>query len=156
MKNTYKILAVAAITLVMVGCATPVTLTPGIPASTNALTGAVTPAVPPVTTYEPNHTVAQIAAYGDQAAPLVPAPYNTILLGALALATAVTGLIAKSKNAQANAAAADATNAHAAAATLASAIVGNPTAVAQATQIAANNGTAGMVAVKLANANSPT
>lgn len=156
MKTTLKFLSVVILAAVLAGCATEHIVSPGIPASTNALTGAVTPAVAPVVTYDPNHTVATIASYGNQAVPLVPAPYGTILIGVLGLATAVTGLIAKNRNDAKNAAVDDATEAHAAAATLASAMVGNTTAVAQATQNAANNGTAGIVAEKLADAHSPT
>lgn len=122
--------------------------TPAQPAVTN-LIQQITPAVPGLTTYVPNATVTQLQGYAQQAAPLVPAPWGTVLTGILALTTAITGYIAKKAND-------NATAAHATASTLAAAIVTNPMTTAQAMNIAANNGTTAGVATKLAAANSPT
>lgn len=51
--------------------------------------------------YVPNETGTKIVSYGNQAAPLVPAPYNGLLIGVLGLATATMGWFAKRKNDQA-------------------------------------------------------
>lgn len=122
--------------------------TPAAPAVTN-IVQQIIPAGPPNQTYVPNALVTQYAGYAQQAAPLIPAPYGSILTGILALTTLVTGYVAQRANA-------NATAAHATASTLAAAVVNNPVATAMASQIAANNGTTAGVAVKLAAANSPT
>ena len=67
------------------------------------------PAQPPSATNPPNipnKTVTTIVDTGTQIAPVVPPPYNTILLAGLGLATAVAGIFAKVKNDQATASAA--------------------------------------------------
>ena len=85
-----------------VSCATPVTLTPATPASTNSVTGEVTPAKPAITTNLPNATVTNIAATGHQIAPLLPTPSGTLLDGLLLLMTVGAGAVAKYKNSQLN------------------------------------------------------
>jgi|GEM_PF-2967634 hypothetical protein len=121
---------------------------PAAPAVTN-IVQQIIPAVPPGQTYVPNALVTQYAGYAQQAAPLIPAPYGSILTGILALTTLITGYVAQRANASATAA-------HATASTLAAAVVNNPQAQAAAMAIAANNGTTPGVATKLAAANSPT
>ena len=123
-------------------------LLPASPAVTNYVT--ITPAGPPVvTSYQPNQAVMQAVGYANAAAPLVPAPYGTILTGLASLAALVAGYVANKKNTQL-------ATAQAAGAALASAVVQNPTATAAAMTAAAGNGSTAAVAEHIASANSPT
>ena len=125
------------------------------PAVTNYVV--VTPAGPPVVTgYAPNATTMQAVGYANQAAPLIPAPYGTILTGAAAAAALIAGWFAKKKNDQlAVANTATDTNA-AAAAAMASVIQSQPALVTQAMQAATSNGSTGAVAEHIKSAASPT
>ena len=172
---------VLASILIFAGCATPVTK-PGTPAvmgaqvisavpaqqiaqvvpattTSPAVTNyvVVTPAGPPVVTgYAPNATTMQAVGYANQAAPLIPAPYGTILTGAAAAAALIAGWFAKKKNDQlAVANTATDTNA-AAAAAMASVIQSQPALVTQAMTAATSNGSTGAVAEHLKSAASPT
>jgi hypothetical protein len=91
------VLAGIAASAIMCSCATPQT-NPGSPAITNAVTGVVTPAIPPSTTYVPNQTVGQVATVGNGVAAALPPPWGAVLTGALALLTAATSTIAVVKN----------------------------------------------------------
>ena len=84
------------------GCAAQVAVSPGQPATTNSVTGVVTPAIPAIYTNIPNPIVTQVASYGTAALPFVPAPYNGILGGVLTLLTLAAGGIAAYKNKQLN------------------------------------------------------
>jgi hypothetical protein len=96
-----------AITLLFCGCSTEKILTPAhaaIPASTNEA-GVYIPAVPAtpaVVTNIPNETVTSVVSYGNAAVPFVPAPWNGVLAGVLALATLGSSTIASIKNRQLN------------------------------------------------------
>jgi hypothetical protein len=63
--------------------------------ATNAVTGEVTPAA---TNYAPNAALLSGIETGRQFAPLAPAPFGWLIDGALALAAAGLGLLAKKKN----------------------------------------------------------
>lgn len=134
------------------GCATPNVQT--IPAQTNAVSGVVTPPVT-ITNYVPNQTAAQVAGYAAQVAPLIPSPYNTLLLALAGVVTAVTGTIAGIKNNQTNAANANATAHSNAAAAMAQALVNANVPTATTLAIAGTNGSAGIVAQHLVNAAQP-
>jgi hypothetical protein len=125
------------------------------PAVTNYIV--VTPAGPPVVTgYAPNATTMQAVGYANQAAPLIPAPYGTILLGLTSAATLIAGYFAKKKNDElATANAATDTNA-AAAAAMAAVIQSQPALVTAAMNAATSNGSTAAVATHLQSAASPT
>lgn len=99
-KNATLFCATAFAALILGGCSTPETLFPAIPASTNVITGVVTPATPPVTTNLPNATVTAIATEGNAIAPLLPAPFSTALTALLGLTTLIAGYVAQRKNGQ--------------------------------------------------------
>ena len=128
---------------------------PATPPVTNYVT--ITAAGPPVVTnYLPNQTVISAANYANAAAPLVPAPYGTILTGLASLAALVAGYVAQKKNTQL-AAASDSADTHAAAAAaMASVIQATPTLVTQAMIAAQTNGSTAAVATHIASAGSPT
>ena len=121
---------------------------PAQPAVTNYVT--VTAAVPPVvTSYNPNQAVMTAVGYANQAAPLIPAPYGTILTGVASLAALIAGYVAQKKNTQLAAS----TTANQ---TMAAVIAPNAVLTAQAMSIAATNGSTAAVATHIAGANSPT
>jgi hypothetical protein len=107
MKNLIKkfspplFFAACVIAGLIAGCASPI-VTPGAPASTNAITGQVIPATQTVTNYVPNTTVTTGVAYAQTVAPLVPAPWGEALAAILAITTAVASGIAAKKNGQLN------------------------------------------------------
>ena len=128
---------------------------PASPAVTNYVT--VTPAGPPVVTnYLPNQAVMTAVGYAQTAAPLVPAPYGTILTGLASLAALVAGYVAQKKNTQLAAANAAADSHSAAAAAMASVIAASPQLVTQAMTAATSNQSTAAVASHIASANSPT
>lgn len=86
--------------LAITGCASRVVVTPEQPATTNAVTGVITPAVPAVITNIPNETATKVIGYGNAVLPFVPAPYGDLLALLLGAAAGVTGFIAKRANAK--------------------------------------------------------
>ena len=132
---------------------TPATATA--PAVTNYIT--ITPAGPAVVTnYLPNQTVMQAIGYANAAAPLIPAPYGTILGGLATLAALIAGRVAQQKNTQLAAAQATSDSHAAAAAAMASVIQSQPPLVTAAMTAAATNGSTAAVATHLQAAGSPT
>ena len=102
MKNPFKrhslefaFLAGMLMLAILIGCASPnPNFNPNVPiSSTNQ------PNIP-------NTTVTKVVDTGSQVAPLVPPPYNGIVIAGLGLATAIAGIFAKVKNDQAAASAA--------------------------------------------------
>lgn len=103
MRNKIAIIVISIIASVYVsGCATRVTLVPAQPATTNEVTGVVTPAVPGIYTNIPNQTVTSSVGYGTQALPFIPQPYNGIVGGVLTLLALGAGAAAAYKNKQLN------------------------------------------------------
>jgi len=128
---------------------------PTLPAVTNYVV--VQPAGPAVVTnYLPNQTVMQAIGYANAAAPLIPAPYGTILTGLTSLAALLAGYAAQKKNTQLAAANAAADSHSAAAAAMASVIQSQPPLVTAAMTAAATNGSTAAVATHLQAAGSPT
>lgn len=103
-KNLNKLLLAVCVIYTVVtlvnGCATPNPNAGQITTSTNPQTGVTTTNIAPA--YLPNQTVTGLVNTASQIAPLVPAPYGTLLSGLLALATLGAGGIAAWKNNQAN------------------------------------------------------
>jgi len=121
---------------------------PALPAVTNYVT--VQTAMPPViTSYVPNSAVMQGVTYAQEAGPLVPAPYGTILTGVASLVACIASYIATKKNAQLTAS----TTANQ---TLAAVVAPSATLTSEAMRIAASNGSTAAVATHIANANAPT
>jgi outer membrane lipoprotein SlyB len=156
-----SILAVAILSLA--GCASE-QVTPGTPfqpATTNATTGVITPAVPatpPVTNYYVPAAVTTATNVVGATAPFIPPPWGEILAAAATAVAGAFGLYAKNKNEQAQ-------THQAAAAALAATVVqmsasttpvSPNTAQVMALQNAATNGSAAAVAQHLQSANSPT
>ena len=109
------------------------------PAVTNYVV--VTPAGPPVITgYAPNATTMQAVGYANQAAPLLPAPYGTLLTGVASIAAVLAGWFATKKNNELAAANAAADTHAAAAAAMASVIQSQPALVTAAMTAATSNG----------------
>ena len=105
-----KIAIISIVSLILVGCAVPVSITPGaaaIPAATNTVNNVTTivPAVPAqsaITNYGANPVASQIGTYTAMAAPLIPQPFGSIV-GALGILIGVAGGgIAAYKNAKLN------------------------------------------------------
>jgi hypothetical protein len=93
---------VLAITLGVIGCATPQTISPPLPPMTNAVTGIVTPAVAAVVTNVPNVTYTKIAADGNAIAPLIPAPFGDVLTALLGVGSVLATILARKANGQLN------------------------------------------------------
>ena len=128
---------------------------PATPAVTNYIV--VTPAGQSVITgYAPNATTMQAVGYANQAAPLLPAPYGTILGGFAALAALVASYVANKKNNQLVVANAAADTHAAAAAAMVSVIQAQPALVTAAMNAATSNGSTAAVATHLQSAASPT
>lgn len=113
---------------------------------------AFNPAQPPSASnppYVPNQTVTGIAATGNAIAPAVPAPWGTIITGALALATAIATGVAYQKNGALTAA-------QATTAQIAASVAAQGPAVAQAVvQHASNNDAVAPAVFAAINANLP-
>jgi hypothetical protein len=128
---------------------------PALPAVTNYIT--VVPAGPAVVTgYVANAATMQAVNYANQAAPLIPAPYGTILTGLASLAALVAGYVANKKNTQLAAANASSDSHAAAASAMASVIQAQPALVTAAMNAATSNGSTAAVATHLQSAASPT
>ena len=128
---------------------------PATPAVTNYIV--VTPAGPAVVTgYVANATTMQAVGYANQAAPLLPAPYGTLLTGVASLAAILAGWFAKKKNDELATANASADDHAAAAAAMASVIQAQPALVTAAMNAATSNGSTAAVATHLQSAASPT
>lgn len=130
------ILPLIILATIIIGCATqnPNAGKPNVDPQTG-ITNGVQPA------YIPNTTGTKIIGYANEAAPLVPPPYGTILGGAASLAAIILGAIAKKKNDQAN-------TATLAAQTLAEGVVkAGPTVVQTVQEVAANTSSAALAAV---------
>lgn len=128
---------------------------PALAAVTNYITIApATPAV--VTNYLPNQAVMTAVNYANEAAPLIPSPYGTILTGVTSLAALLAGYFANNKNTQLAAAQATSDSHAAAAAAMASVIQSQPPLVIAAMTAAATNGSTAAVATHLQSAGSPT
>jgi hypothetical protein len=128
---------------------------PALPAVTNYIT--VVPAGPAVVTgYVANAATMQAVNYANQAAPLIPAPYGSILTGVASLAALIAGYFAKKKNDELATANATADDHAAAAAAMASVIQAQPALVTAAMNAATSNGSTAAVATHLQSAASPT
>ena len=93
---------IVAMSLFIMGCATPVVVSPPLPPMTNALTGAVTPAVAAVITNVPNVTYTKLAADGNAIAPFLPSPFGDAVKDVLGLGTLIASIVALRKNGQLN------------------------------------------------------
>jgi hypothetical protein len=128
---------------------------PALPAVTNYIT--IVPAGPAVVTgYVANAATMQAVNYANQAAPLIPAPYGTILTGLASAAALIAGWFANKKNNELTAANATSDSHAAAAAAMASVIQAQPALVTAAMNAATSNGSTAAVATHLQSAASPT
>lgn len=88
--------------ILLSGCATPVVVSQPLPPMTNALTGAITPAVAAVITNVPNITYTKLAADGNAIAPFLPSPFGDAVKDVLGLGTLIASIVALRKNGQLN------------------------------------------------------
>lgn len=126
-KIKYFIIPFIALTLI-VGCATknPTAGQPVLDPVTGQPTGQVQPP------FIPNATGTKIVGYANQAAPLIPSPWGTILTGVGAIATLVMGGIAKQQSGKASDATDKATAAQATTTQIAKSVAAQGDSVAQA------------------------